>query len=164
MAPEWASEFHDRMDRFETLMRTGRGGVPVSIKVRVTSGCFHREHSPHAYELIDRHLRSIPQEGREFTFEEHESGPEVLVYVAAGVTLASSVIQLVAAIIKARADGIKKGDRPSEPVELIIRRVLKNGEFREEKILRFRHNDAVDKDAVQEKLVEAAGKLVDKHD
>ena len=86
------------------------GEVPVSIKVRVTSGCFHREHSPHAYDIIDRHLASLEGQESDFAFEEHESGPELLVYLAvaaAGITLAKSTIDLVIAIIKARVDGIR---------------------------------------------------------
>ena len=56
------------------------GEVPLSIKLRVVSGCFHREHSPHAYQLIDSHLNASPAE---LEFQEHESGPELLVYMAA---------------------------------------------------------------------------------
>jgi hypothetical protein len=39
--------------------------------VRVTSGCFHREHSPHAFALIDSQLVSVPP-GAGFDFVEHE--------------------------------------------------------------------------------------------
>ena len=64
----------------------------------------------------------------EFTFEEHESGPELLVFVAvvtAGISLAKSVIDLIVAIIKARSEGIKKGDHPASPLDLIVRRTYK---------------------------------------
>ena len=30
--------------------------VVISLKVRAPRGCFHREHSPHAYALIDLDL------------------------------------------------------------------------------------------------------------
>jgi hypothetical protein len=43
---------------------------------------------------------------------------------------------LVTAIIKARSDGIKKGDRPSDPLELILRGHSKDGEYFEETVLR----------------------------
>ena len=88
------------------------GEIAVSVKVRITSGCFHREHSPRAYELIDAALskmsRSSPSDG--FSVEEHESGPEILVYLAvtaAGLGLAKSIVELITAIIKARSEGIK---------------------------------------------------------
>lgn len=74
--------------------------MELSIKLRVVSGCFHGEHSPRAYELIDLHLvGSSP--GLEYV--EHESGPELLAYLAvatAGITLAKSVIDLITAIIR----------------------------------------------------------------
>src|SRR6266542_4804124 len=77
MDPAWESQFRRRMRAFELGHTTGNDGMPVSIKVRVTSGCFHREHSPQAYALIDQQLYSMPPD-EAFAFEEHESGPEVL--------------------------------------------------------------------------------------
>jgi hypothetical protein len=78
------------------------GFLPVSIKVRVTSGCFHREHSPHAYRLIDDYLAAADLSEVQCRFEEHESGPELLVYLAvtaAGLGVVKSVVELVSAII-----------------------------------------------------------------
>jgi hypothetical protein len=120
------------------------------------SGCFHREHSPHAYELIDRHLASVPPSQRsEFALIEHESGPELLVYLAlvtAGVTLAKSAIDLVIAIINARAEGLKQGDRPDCPVEVIVRRVYDGDKFIEETVLRIGHNDRVDRKGIEARI------------
>ena len=107
------------MDNFRQKRPPKPGEIPVSIKVRVSSGCFHREHSPRAYDIIDRRLRSIPDDERTFVFEEHESGPEVLVYLAAttaGLVLAKSIVELITAIIKARSDGIRQGDHPEPPL------------------------------------------------
>jgi hypothetical protein len=130
---------------FESQHPSRKGEVSASLKVRVTSGCFHREHSPHAYEFIDKHLASVPPSERsEFAFIEHESGPELLVYLAlatAGVTLAKSVIDFVVAIIKARAEGVKHGDRPDYPVEVIFRRVYDRDKFVEETVLRIGHDN-----------------------
>jgi len=127
MDPDWAIDFRTRMLSFELRHPLRKGEVSASLKVRITSGCFHREHSPCAYELIDRHLASVPLSQRsKFDLIEHESGPELLVHLAlvtAGVTLAKSVIDLVIAIIKARSEGIKQGDLPDCPVEIIVRRV-----------------------------------------
>ena len=122
MDENWERTFRNHMSRFKASRHVGTDDVALSIKLRVASGCFHREHSPRAYNLIDSQL---PPLSADVEFIEHESGPELLVYVAvatAGITLAKSVIDLITAIIKARSDGIKKGDHPTDPIELIIRR------------------------------------------
>jgi hypothetical protein len=147
--PAWESDFRARMRSFESRRPPLEGEVSISLKVRVTSGCFHREHSPHAYVLIDRHLASVPSSrGSQLAFVEHESGPELLVYLAlatAGITLAKSVIDLVVAIIKARTEGVKSGDRPNDPVEVIVRRVGDGDKFVEEQVLRIGHGDPVNR-------------------
>jgi hypothetical protein len=147
MDAEWQKTFQERMNRFEERRSPRGNGVAVSIKIRVRSGCFHREHSPHAYRQIDQNLRISRLSGTDLEFEEHESGPELLVYLAvatAGISLAKSVIDLITTIIKARADGIKAGDTPSAPLELIVRRVDRGSEFLEEVVLRVGHTDPLD--------------------
>jgi hypothetical protein len=159
----WQDIFRDRMHRFALHRSPRPGEAAVSIKIRVRSGCFHREHSSHAYELIDRSLREVAGPAPEFQFEEHESGPEILVYVAvatAGLTLAKSVVELITAIIKARSEGIKKGDKPSEPVELIVRRVYKKDEFREETVLRIGPSETIDETKIDKRLKAALRKLL----
>lgn len=155
MDETWESEFQQRMRSFGAAHPPD--GTSVSLKVRVTSGCFHREHSPHAYALIDSQLASVPP-GTPFDFVEHESGPEVLVYLAAGtagLALAKSVIDLVVAIANARREGVKKGDRPSDPIELIVRRVEHGDAFLEETVLRINHSDPIDRAQI-EALLDAA--------
>jgi hypothetical protein len=164
MDAEWQQTFRNRMQGFKARRPSRAGDVAVSIKLRVVSGCFHREHSPLAYELIDSHAdRSSP----ELEFVEHESGLELLIYMAvatASLTLAKSVIDLVTAIVKARSEGVKKGDRPSDPLELIVRRVDDGTEFREEMVLRIGHNDSVDSKLVEKQVAEALRKLLKKSD
>lgn len=126
------------MARFDARKR--EGFTPVSIKVRVTGGCFHREHSPEAYRFIDEYLTRANLSDIRYEIVEHESGPEILVYVAlttAGLTLAKSVIELITAIIKARSEGIKRGDTPAESLEIIVRGHTKDGEYTEERIMRI---------------------------
>ena len=134
----WHDEFRMRMNSFAST-KVQKYHVPVSIKIRVDGGCFHRSCSPQAYKDIDKAL--LPSRSNSaIQFEEHESGPELLVYAAittAGLTLTAALINLVTAIIKARYDGIKKGDRPREPLELIIRGHWRDGEYIEEKILKI---------------------------
>jgi len=163
MSTEWNNVFRDCMRGFEIKHPHDANAIPVSIKVRVTSGCFHREHSPHAYEIIDDYLSRIPADERDFTFEEHESGPEILVYLAVtsvGLTLAKSVVDLITAIVKARSESAKKGDHPQAPVELIVRRFDKAGEIREEKVLHFNYSDPVNPDEIERKLTESTKKLL----
>ena len=161
----WRKTFRDRMHHFEARRSARPGELSVSIKVRVASGCFHREHSPLAYALIDRHLDALSPPDAEFSLEEHESGPEILAYLAlttAGLTVAKSVIDLVTAIIKARSEGVKKGDKPAEPVELIVRRIHDADEFREEIVVRYGRDDRIDPKVIDERLNEALRKLAQK--
>lgn len=132
----WEDEFHRRIERFDTSSPTKVDGIPASIKIRPSGGCFHREHSPIAYRIIDEYLHSHPN--NDFVFEEHESGPELLVYltfVTAGMSLTANIINLVTAIIKARMEGIKRGDQRDAPLELIVRGFDENGKLREERVL-----------------------------
>ncbi len=163
MSANWQTTFRHRMRQFEARWPSRAGEISVSVKVRVVSGCFHREHSPRAYELIDQHLAGLEPADALFDFEEHESGPEILVYLAvatAGITLVKSVIDLITAVIKARSDGIKKGDKPSDPVELIIRRVGNREEFHEQIVLRIGHTDPIDPATVEKRLNEALHQVV----
>jgi hypothetical protein len=165
MDDEWQKTFQERMRHFEERCPSRKNNVAVSIKIRVTLGCFHREHSPNAYRLIDRHLRNSTLSSGELVLEEHESGPELLVYLAvatASITLAKSVIDLITTIIKARAEGIKAGDTRTAPLELIVRRVDSAGEFREAVVLSVGHTDAIDEKAVEKRLNEALSRLVEK--
>jgi hypothetical protein len=118
----------------------------------VESGCFHREHSPEAYKIIDARLRRPPEHAE---IIEHESGPELLLYLAVtagALSLAKSVVELVTEIFKARAAGIKKGDHPRDPLVLIVRRVDEKNEYREDVILRIGHDDAVDSGVIEKEL------------
>jgi len=162
MNNEWHRTFRNRMHDFEAQRTAPMGTVPVSIKVRVTSGCFHREHSPRAYMLIDKQLSQLVMHD-ELAFEEHESGPELLIFVAAitaGISLAKSIIDLIVAIIKARSEGIKKGDHPASPLELIVRRTYKDQEFREEMVLRIGHEEAIDREIIEEHLKQSISTLL----
>jgi len=134
---EWEREFRQRMLDFVVIRPATGQEVPISVKVRVVSGCFHAEHSPEAYRIIDEYLAGLDRP-YEFSFMPHESGPELLVYIAAGtagLTLAKSVIDLVTAIINARAQGIRRGDGPDAPLHLMVRRSREDGVVKEETVL-----------------------------
>jgi hypothetical protein len=164
MDTEWQRTFRRRMSTFEARQSRATNEVTVSIKIRVASGCFHREHSSEAYALIDCQLSTHEGLFEEIGFEEHESGPELLVYLAvatAGVSLAASVINLIIAILNARTKGIKKGDKPAEPLELIVRRVDNGREIREETVLRIGHSDVIDPKLIEQQVNQALQRLVE---
>lgn len=124
--------------------------VPVSIKIRVVSGCYHREHSPNAYTIIDTALEEYDK--NDILFEEHESGPEIIAYLALGtatLTLTKSLIDLITAIINARAKGRKKGDTRDGDIVLIIRDTKQTNSSKEEFVLEVRDKELVDSKAVQ---------------
>lgn len=164
----WEAEFRNRMHSFEVQRPPRQGEVAVSIKVRVSYGCFHREHSPEGYRLIDEHLASVPPSERsDFAWLEHESGPELLVYLAlttAGVTLAKSVIDLITAVLKARAKGVERGDRPKDPLEIIVRRVGAEDKFEEELVFRIGHSEPIDQKAIKAEVEVALKRLVETAD
>lgn len=162
----WESDFRHRIDMFEASSLSRDKGITISIKIRVISGCFHREHSPNAYRIIDDYLHSYLAHDEQVSFEEHESGPELLVYLAlgtAGITLAKSVIDLITAIIKARSEGIKHGDHPRDPIELIVRGFDENGKLKEEKILRIDSRDIISKELIEKTLQSSVNKMIPKN-
>ena len=153
----WRNLFRRRMSMFDEHAH-GDDGLAVSIKVRVTSGCFHREHSPQAYRLIDEYLQLHAPEDIRWSLQEHESGPELLLYLAvttAGLSLAAGINNLVTAIIKARADGIKKGDHPDAPLEIIVRGHHRDGEFYEEQILRVDSRSPLAREVIEKAMNES---------
>ena len=64
MNSPWENEFRHRIETFEALLLAkGEGKAKaISIKIRVTGGCFHREHSPYAYRIIDTQLKLFSQQ------------------------------------------------------------------------------------------------------
>lgn len=162
----WRHTFRNRMNDFEIRYKQPPNAISVSIKVRVTSGCFHREHSPHAYKLIDDYLEKIVEQG-ELSFEEHESGPEILIYIAAataGLSFTKSIIDLIVIILKARSKGIEKGDNPTAPLELIVRRVQKAGEVQEEVVLRIGYHDIIKREEIEKDLKKSLSVLLSKNE
>ncbi len=148
----WENEFRHRLDSFGTGIKKKGEGLTLSIKTRVTGGCFHRQHSPNAYKIIDEYFRTHQFKEDKIEFVEHESGPEVLVYITFGTAvlmLSKSVIDLVVAIIKSRQEGVKRGDGPNAPIELIVRGFDEKGEVKEEKVLKFESWDAVSRSVVE---------------
>jgi len=150
---QWLAEFRGRLP--------GNRSSSASIKIAVESGCFHREHSPRAYALIDKEVRERSQGKAEDWVHEHETGPEIIAYLAlgaAGLSFAKSVIDLACTIIKARVKGVKEGDHPRDPLVLIVRGVKRDGEYFEEKLLRFEINSPVERVVIEKAPAEAVAR------
>ncbi len=154
MSNSWEFDIRERLDSFARRRRPNNSAIPISVKVRVTGGCYHREHSPNAYKIIDSQLHS-PAFDDSLQFEEHESGPELLLLYVTGINLATGVINFISTMIKARSDGIKKGDHPSQPIELIVRSFNDSGKLTEETILHIDSKHSPNKKEV-ELLINAA--------
>lgn len=136
---------------------------PVSVKIGVTSGCFHRQHSPRAYEIIDRYLAELGAEDTGFGYVEHESGPDVLAFlyiVDRAIQLAGKVVDLITVIVKARAEGIRRGDGPCEPLKIKMRRTLQDGRFEEEVVLEIDSRSAVTRKDIAAEIRRVAARLL----
>jgi hypothetical protein len=159
----WQNQFKNRIDDFENHFNDGTG-VTISIKIRVDSGCFHRECSPHAYAIIDKELTILNPKKEKAVLIEHESGPEILVYltiVSGSITLTTAIINIVTAIINARKKGIELGDRPNSSINLIIRNFDKKGKIKEEKIFTIDRSSSIDKKIIKDILEKGIKKLLE---
>lgn len=129
----------------------------------MVSGCFHREHSPEAYILIDEALLEIKDD--EIYFEEHESGPEIIAWVALGtasLTLAKSVFDFVTAVINARAKGRAQGDTRDGNLVLIIRNTHHTADSKEETVLEIYDKELVSSKQIKDAIDRGLNKRVKK--
>jgi hypothetical protein len=155
---EWRNEFKNRLDNFEKEFGDDKG-TSISIKLRIESGCFHREHAPYSYQLIDKAISEYQLSSEKTVLVEHESGPEILVYISSGLIFGASVIDLIAAIINSRNKGREKGDSTGSHLNIIIRKFDKEENIREEKVLEIGNNENVDKRILKELLENALSNL-----
>jgi hypothetical protein len=143
----WQQEIRQRLERFNH----GDGkGLAVSIKVRVKSNCFCYDHSGHFHRMMDRDRHWDREGPSHWEYEEHESGPEWLLYLAltaAGLGVAEkslgivkSVIDLVAVAVKShREERGKRGQRP-EPLVIVVRGFDSEGAFFEKPVMEIDEN------------------------
>jgi len=160
---EWTNEFRGRIEDFTTRIPPRPREIAVSIKIRPQSGCFHREHSPRAYEIIDAAIAK--KKLHRTALVEHESGPEILTWIplsVAGMTISAAVINLVAAIIRARAEGAKKGDQAYAPAHVIVRTIRTDGAYREEDVIQVECTTPVTEIEIEEALTSGIKSLADK--
>lgn len=149
--------------RVDYRLREEGNGIPITIKIRAASGCYHREHSPAAYALVDEYLKQ--HSDLNIMFEEHESGPEIIVWLAlgtAGMTLTKSVIDLVTAIINARAKGREKGDTRDGKLLLVVRDTYRTTNSTEEIVLEIFDKDIIPSDQVRKAIEKGLQKKFNK--
>ncbi len=128
---------------------------PITIKIRAEHGCFCRSHSKETNRLIDEIVRN--NHSYEFDYHEHESGPEIIAWLAlgtAGLTVTKSLIDLITAIINACKEGRKKGDGNNGKLLLIIRDTHRTENSTEEIVLEVYNNDLIDSAKVK-KVIES---------
>ena len=70
-----------------------------------------------------------------------------------------TVIDLIVTILKARSEGIRKGDRPRDPLKLILRRTNTKGDCVEEEVLVVESTDSVIEVEIEEALSKSAKTL-----
>lgn len=162
---EWLNEFDRRMRSFGDLQSGAPNEFPVSIKIRVDSGCYDRGCCPAAWDIIDRELDTLRRKGEDqFRFEKHESGPEILAYVGGAVGLVAGVVSLVTSIIQARSEGRRKGDRHSDPVTLVVRRMESSDRLLEERVMTFSGHEDVTPELVEALLSKGLKKIAPKEE
>ena len=154
----WLQQFRHRMEDFVTMSASDGDRLAVSIKLRPDSGCFGRCCCPESYAAAERLHRH--RHDREFVLEEHESGPEILSFVGAGMSLAAGVISLLVVMLDARARGKRRG----EPVKVIIRTIRKDGSYQEEEVMEVNCVDPITEIEIEETIRPALKRLQGQED
>jgi hypothetical protein len=138
----WQKEIKQRLERFNH----GDGkGLALSVKVRVKSNCFCYDHSGRFHQMMDRDRRGEREGTSHWEYEEHESGPEWLLYLAltaAGLGIAEktlgivkSVVDLVALSVKSHREERRKRRQTPEPLIIVVRGFDPEGAFFENPVM-----------------------------
>lgn len=139
-------KLHNSIDRAINLLATPKQyDKYISIKLSPPSGCCCSHCWPKTWQIINQAIAPcgpvehegdalIEKDGDRFVLESHESGPEIILYLAlvtASLTVTKSVIDLVNTIIK----GLSKEKR-KQPARLkITKRQIIKGKIEEENIM-----------------------------
>jgi len=117
----------------------------ISIKLSPPSGCCCSHCWPFTWQKINETIAPsgpvehegdslIEKDESEFVLESHESGPEIIIYLAlatASATLAKSVIDLITTIVK----GLTNESRKRPPRIKISKRQILKGKIEEETLV-----------------------------
>ena len=136
-------KFHESIDRAIALLKSPKEYENyISIKLSPPSGCCCSHCWPETWHKINQTIAPcgpvghegdalIENNGDKFVLESHESGPEIIAYLAlvtASVTLVKSIIDLIATIIK----GLSNEHRKQPPRIKISKRQIIKGKIEEE--------------------------------
>jgi len=162
MTSPWRRTLRSRMNGFESMLPPPPGKMAVSVKVREVGFHLDTRDMDQVYDTVSRFLEHASGDP-DLEVIRHESGPEILVYCAvatAGITLAKSVIDLITAILKVRSSSVRKGHRPLQPVELIVRRTVESRGVSDETVLKLGRCEKVDRKTIERELKKALSKLI----
>lgn len=136
---------------------------PITVKIRAEHGCFCYRHSKETNKLVNDIIRN--NRTHEFEYHEHESGPEIIAWLAlgtAGLTVTKSLIDLITAIINSCKEGRKKGDDHTGKLMLIIRDTHRTENSTEEIVLEIYDNDLIDSAKVKKAIESSINKKFNK--
>lgn len=134
----------------------------IAIKIRAEHGCFCGSHSKETNKLIDEIFKNSHHE---FDYHEHESGPEIIAWLAlgtAGLTVTKSLIDLITAIINACKKGREKGDNHHGKLLLIVRDTHQTKNSTEEIVLEIYDEDLINSEIVKKAIESGINKKFNK--
>ena len=134
------------IDRASALLKTPKEYEKyISIKLSPPSGCCCSHCWPKTWETVNEFIEPFGPVGHEgdaliendndkFVLESHESGPEIIVYLAVttvSATLLKSIIDLITTIVK----GLSNENRKQPPRIKISKRQIVKGKIEEENLI-----------------------------
>ncbi len=156
------NNLQNSIERAQKLFGHNKSDVEnfYSIKIKPEHGgccCFHCW--PHTWQKINKQIQPngplkdegdvlIKDDGYEFVLECHESGPEIVVLIDRVVNYSGFIISIVGLIITLLQS--RQKEKPGFTFE-IIKRKLKNGNIKEEIIIKTNHL-SVRKDEIEKAL------------
>jgi len=164
-------KLRNNIDRAISLLQTPKEYEKyISIKLSSPSGCCCSHCWPQTWQKINETIAPcgpvahegdalIENNGNKFVLESHESGPEIIVYLAlatASATLVKSVIDLATTIIK----GLSNESRKQPPRIKISKRQIIKGKVEEENLfeIEFPLSKGIEKQ-LEEKIKQAITKI-----
>lgn len=136
----------ENIDRAIALLKTPKEYEKyISIKLSPPSGCCCSDCWPIAWQRINSAIAPcgpikhegdvlIEVNGDRFVLEQHESGPEIIIYLAlatATATLVKAIIDLITTVIKI----LSSEDRKQPSRIKISKRIIIKGKVQEEKLI-----------------------------
>lgn len=132
--PHWLNKLRFHLADFQATAFPTRG-LPCSVKLRPETGRFDREHSPHAYRLIESTVRPALTSW----LLDHSTGPEILTFAGrslAELTLCETTVVTMARIVGARVQGARLGDPCEAALTALVRGFDERGEYFERTVWR----------------------------